>query len=226
MLVAERVGRQEGSIMSRRIKVISVAALLAVAASVFIVTRASGSAPPPYLSYAAKFACGEYGKLIPGSAADNPEGPVKPGNYQTAINVHNPLAGAAISFVKKAVLVYSGNQPVNQTTFEQVKQPAPQHTATLPADAAMLIDCQDIRKVLLTGTPTPAAPTFIEGWVIIQAPNLASAPNNPLDVTALYTSHGYNCTVPTGGTACTSSSVTREGFSENVETIPAKPITR
>jgi hypothetical protein len=214
--------------MSRRIKVIGAVALLGVTASILVVARAGGSAAPPYLSYAAKFACGEYGKLIPGSAPDNPEGPVKPGDYQTAINVHNPLAGAAIGFVKKAVLVYSGTQPVNQTTFEVVKQPAPQHTASLPPDAAMLIDCQDIRKLLLVGGPVapPPAPTFIEGWVIIQAPNAASAPTNPLDVTAMYTSHGYNCTVPSGATACTSTSVTREGFSQNVETVLPKTITR
>jgi len=218
--------------MSRkRLKIlVPVVAAAAVAVSIFVVvSQAGGSANPPYLSYAAKFACGEYGKLIPGSATDNPEGPVKPGDYQTVINVHNPLAGVPISFVKKAVLVYSGTQPVNQTAFEQPKMAAPQHNASLPPDAALMIDCQDIRKVLLTGLPVapPPAPTFIEGWVVIQAPNTATSNMaNPLDVTALYTSHGYNCTAPTGATQCAASSVTREGFSENVESILPRAITR
>jgi hypothetical protein len=221
--------------MSRRqLKIlVPVVALAAAGVSIFVVvSQASGSAPPPYLSYAAKFACGEYGKLIPGSAADNPEGPVKPGDYQTVINVHNPLANTPINnIVKKAVLVYFGNQPVNQTTHEQVMPPAPQHMVqTLPADDAFMIDCQDIRNVLLASplAPPPPAPTFIEGWVVIQAPYPAATGSmtNPLDVTALYTSHGYNCTVPAGATVCAASTVTRTGFSEDIETIQPKNITR
>ena len=126
------------------------------------------------------------------------------------------------------MLIYSGTNPVNQTTgFEAVKQPAPQRTANLPPDAGMMIDCQDIRKVLLVGGPVapPAAPTFIEGWVIIQAPYPTGTSNtNPLDVTAMYTSNGYDCTPPAAGGPCPAASVIRVGFSQHIETINAKTI--
>jgi len=200
--------------------IVPVVAVAAIGMSVVWVNQASGSATPPYLSYAVKFACGEFGKLIPAATSSVPEGPVQPGNYQTAINVHNPSASLAITFNKKAVLSYAGTKPVAQTQFEAQKVPRNDHAAELVADNGMLIDCQDIRAVLLK-TPTftpPAAPTFIEGWVIIQQPPGAAANQPPLDVTAMYTSHGYNCTPPAGSTACTSAG-SRNGFSQQVVTV-------
>jgi hypothetical protein len=67
--------------------------------------------------------------------------------------------------------------------------------------------------VLLPGVA--AAPTFIEGWVVIivRAPG-GGAVTPRLDVTAAYTSHGFNCA---SATAC--APVTREGFSQDVVTI-------
>ena len=199
--------------------ILPIVAVAAIAMSVAWVNQASGSATPPYLSYAVKFACGEFGKLIPASAASVPEGPVQPGNYQTAINVHNPSAGLPIAFNKKAVLSYAGIKSTAQTQFELQRVPRDDHAANLAPDNGMLIDCQDIRAVLLK-TPTftpPAAPTFIEGWVIIQEP-AGPANQPPLDVTAMYTSHGYNCTPPSGSTTCTTAA-SRNGFSQEVETV-------
>ena len=78
--------------------------------------------PPPATSaflrttYAAKFLCGEF------QPADDPtlgEGPVKPGNYETAINVVNPTR-KPITFVKKAVLLYDSTQP---PTGHEIPQP-------------------------------------------------------------------------------------------------------
>src|SRR5205807_1344407 len=103
--------------MSRSRMFIAVA-LIAIAGTVVVVSRAGGSAPPPYDSYAVKFTCGEFGKSIPPTAADNPEGPVKPGDYQTVINIHNPAASVAVTFFKKAVLLYKGTAPVNETQHE------------------------------------------------------------------------------------------------------------
>jgi len=194
---------------------------------------ASGSATPPYWSYAAKFQCGEFGKLIPASATSSPEGPVEPGNYQTAINVHNPSAAVSAAFNKKAVLLYVGgatNKPIPETAFEQPHPPRNDHQASLAADQGMLIDCQDIRSVLLptaTGGGT-TAPTFIEGWVIIQEPTTpppgSTTPPEQLDVTANYTSHGYNCSPAATTAACTASTVTRNGFAQDFETIQPKLI--
>jgi hypothetical protein len=213
--------------MSRlKLKFVIPAALMAVVGvSVVVVNQAGGSAAPPYSSYAAKFSCGEFGKLIPGSAADVPEGPVKPGDYQTAINLHNPLANTPVSFSKKAVLIYQGGTPsipVTETVHEKAIPPQTIHSATLPPDYGMLIDCQDIRKVLAPAAPP--APAFIEGYVIIQVPFTGSQVN-PLDVTAMYTSHGYNCTPGPAG-ACTAASVTRQGFSEDLLTITPTTVTR
>lgn len=199
---------------------VPVVAAAAVAVPFVVVNHASGSATPPYLSYAVKFACGDFGKLIPASAANVPEGPVKPGDYQTAINVHNPSAGLTVAFVKKAVLLYSGTKPVPETAFEVPKPPRPQVNASLQPDFGMLIDCQDIRTKLVTAPAAPVAPTFIEGYVVIQQPQpAAGAGPAPLDVTAMYTSHGYNCTVPAGAAACTTTSLTRAGFVQQVVTV-------
>jgi hypothetical protein len=213
--------------MSRlKLKFVIPAAVIAAAGiSIVAINQAGGSAPPPYLSYAVKFTCGEFGKLIPASAADVPEGPVKPGDYQTAINLHNPLANVSVTFAKKAVLIYSGTRSVPETAFEQPKPPGALLTANLPPDNGMLIDCQDIRAKLLPSPAAPPAPTFIEGDVIIQVPYAAGAPINPLDVTALYTSHGYNCTPGTTG-ACTAASVSRQGYSEDLLTITPTNVTR
>jgi hypothetical protein len=162
--------------------------------------------------YSVKFSCGEFGKLVQPGASATIEGPYKPGNYQTAINVHNPQLNKPVDFQKKAILLYSGKRPVKERSFEKPVPPGELVTANLPPDFGMLIDCQDIRAVLLPAAP--AAPTFIEGWVvlIVRVPGAEAAPR--LDVTAAYTSHGFNC-----DTATVCAPVTREGFSQNVVTI-------
>ena len=142
-------------------------------------------------------------------------GPGSPGFYQTSINIHNPN-NSSVGFQKKAVLLYSGTKPAPEKTFERPMPPGQLIAVGLPPDFGMLIDCQDIRKVLLPGSP--AAPTFVEGYVVIQVPTSPAgnvAP--PLDVTGLYTSYGYNCAA---GTPCA-----REGFAENVVPIPADHVT-
>jgi hypothetical protein len=199
---------------SRRIFLLAgAAALIAVGGTSSGLALAASSDTPtslPFTSYAAKFACGEFGKMMPASNTDVPEGPVVPGDYQTAINVHNP-DNTPVSFQKKAILMYSGNKPTTETNFEQPLPPGNLIQTELPPDYGMLIDCQDIRAMLL---PTaPAAHTFIEGYVIIQVPNSSTA--NPtgaqLDVTSLLTANGYNCSA---GSPCT-----REGFSETIEQV-------
>jgi len=183
--------------------------------------EASGSAKPPYLSCAVKFNCGEFAKLIPGSATEVPEGPVKPSDYQTAINIHNPAATLSVTFSKKAVLLYAGTKPVAETSFERPVAPGTLHSAQLGPDFGMLIDCQDIRAVLLPSPAAPAAPTFIEGYVILQvsAPTGSTTAPLPLDVQAVYTSNGFNCTPGPGSNVCAPTSVTRTGLSEDLETI-------
>jgi hypothetical protein len=165
---------------------------------------AAGTTPPAAFEYSIKYVCGDFGKGIDPAAPENPEGPVKPGDYQTMVNIHNPNSVVA-QFQKKAVLVFAGAGPVAEQSFETPMPPGPIVTpAPLKPDWAMAIDCQDIRKVLLAGG-APAAPMFIEGWVVLLSPVA-------LDVEAVYTAHGFNLPNSTGG-------FTRAGFSIDTERV-------
>ncbi|HEX4963123.1 MAG TPA: hypothetical protein VF173_19995, partial [Thermoanaerobaculia bacterium] len=154
----------------------------------FVASAASmAQAPPPKDDYAVKFLCGNFlPKVPPGLPPDGVEWPVKPGNYFTVINVHNPNS-SGIVFKKKAVLLYRADKPPKP---EQPMPPGSLITVELGPDYGLEIDCSDIRSQLLSGT-APVAPTFIEGWVVIVVTGNAVDPNPlPLDVTAVYTSHG------------------------------------
>jgi len=186
-----------------RINAKSVVAGLAVA--VLALSLSSGPAKAQLQTrtlYAAKFLCGQF----PGNA--NLEGPVKPGNYQTAINVHNPR-NVPLTFTKKAVLLYRADQP--PTDFERPMPPGQIFTATLNPDWGLEIDCRDIRFVLLGGAAAaPPAPIFIKGWVIIQT----FGSKDLLDVVAAYPSHGFTTTTPPQP----------EGFSTEIETVVGRVI--
>jgi hypothetical protein len=109
--------------------------------------------------YAAKFLCGEF-------KPTGREGPVQPGRYSTAINVHNPH-GFAVAIRKKAILLFNGEHPE-----EAVERPVPpthgERTVIkeLGPDWGLEIDCLDIRDLLLrdtSGKPGPQPPIFIKG---------------------------------------------------------------
>jgi hypothetical protein len=160
--------------------------------------------------YAVKFLCGS---LLPNATTppqDGVEWPVKPGNYLTAINVHNPNP-ASVAFKKKAVLLYRFGQHFEP---EQPMPPGKLVDAALKDDWGLEIDCADIRSKLLGGAVPP--PTFIKGWVIIEVTGAQyNLEPRPLDVTAVYTSHGWNLRV---------SPPTYEGFAEDVEAVLPKRI--
>ncbi|HXM98661.1 MAG TPA: hypothetical protein VN982_09320 [Candidatus Dormibacteraeota bacterium] len=108
---------------------------------------------------------------------------VKPGNYATAINIHNPNIFASqppISFMKKAVL----SQPEGVTPIP----PSPLKKDILNNDFAEEVDCQTIRELL--GTKAPPAPAFIEGFVVIIVPPTPATnpPTHELDVVGVYSS--------------------------------------
>ena len=128
--------------------------------------------------YAVKFLCGELA-----ANPDRREGPVKPGNYATAINIHNPNP-RDVKFRKKAVLLFD---PTNPPLPEEPKPPGPEFNATLLPNWGLDIDCNDIRTVLLAGIAPPGTDVFIKGWVVIRVPTLA-----PLDVVVAYTAHGID----------------------------------
>jgi hypothetical protein len=158
--------------------------------------------------YAVKFLCGD----LPAATTPSPdgEGPVKPGDYLTAINVHNPNP-TNVAFQKKAVLLYRFGQHFEP---EQPMPPGKLVDAALKEDWGLEIDCADIRSKLLGGAVP--APTFIKGWVIIEVTGAQyNVEPRPLDVTAVYTSHGWDLrTTPPA----------YQGFAEAVEAVHPKRI--
>lgn len=212
--------------------------------------------------YSAKFLCGQYQPsgtcLLSGAtctsdadctAAAGPcvlrEGPVKPGNYETAINIVNPTQ-FPITFVKKAVLLFNSDPatPVPAPgTFEQPQPPGNLFSAQLDPNWGMEVDCPDIRQVLLAMSPPnpPTEPPFLKGFVVIET----FAAGELLDIEAAYTSHGfpgtadYVCSLPgttldgqpcdpsgvndpclaAGGSCVPVADLTAEGFSLDVERV-------
>jgi hypothetical protein len=154
-------------------------------------------------SYAAKFLCGEYEKFGTCSVttttacindADCPsvetcvfrEGPVKRGNYQTAINVYNPTRWRPF-IIKYAILMFDSEDP--PTGHEIPVALDHRERLSLPPWQGFEIDCPDIREVLLGRTPLTEPPyPFIKGWVVLR---LWRDVDN-LEVTAAYTSHGFS----------------------------------
>ena len=156
--------------------------------------------------YSAKFLCGEFqpgpGQCLdgtnctsdadcpnPGDICDQPEGPVKPGNYQTAINVVN-LSRHPVAFQKKAVLLFNNdpNFPVpTPGTFEEPQPPGNLFTAVLDENWGLEIDCPDIREVLLGQPAGGAQLPFIKGFVVIET----FAADDVLTVVPAYTTHGF-----------------------------------
>ena len=160
------------------------------------VQTAAGQIVPLVLDvdvYAVMFLCGAFPQAPPPAA----EGPVKPGNYQTAINVHNPNGGA-VFFRKKAILLYNAAAP--PVAPETPMPPGSFHNVTLNANWGLEIDCNDIRRFLLP-PPVIAYPTFIKGWVVIEVPTPFpfTTPLPPLDVVAAYTAHGIPLMAGPGG---------------------------
>jgi hypothetical protein len=125
-----------------------------------------------YSEYAAKFLCG-----VP-TSTNLSNDLVGNSEYTTSINIHNPnlfTTDQPISFLKKVVLAKSeGSTLVPPSAFKQ---------DSLPNDYAEYLGCSIIRGFL--GSAAPAAPAFIEGFVVIVVPP-ASSPNQ-LDVVGVYT---------------------------------------
>ncbi len=114
---------------------------------------------PP--TYSVKFLCGTI--LLPG-------GELAPGEYQTAINIHN-LRPSGISFTKKAAVALAGQ------TAGPVSAPVGE---SLGPNEALEMNCEDIRTLLEDFT-TP----FLKGFVVLENP--AQPFLLPLQVVAVYT---------------------------------------
>jgi hypothetical protein len=155
-------------IASSALRTASIAAVALLAA-----IAASAQSTSTYSEYAAKFLCG-----VP-TASNLASGVIEKAQYSTSINIHNPnlfTTDAPLSFLKKAVIAHTeGSALVAPSAFRQ---------DNLPNDYAETVSCQVIRNLL--GKAAPAAPAFIEGFVVIIVPPAGNP--NQLDVTAVYTS--------------------------------------
>jgi hypothetical protein len=181
---------------------------LAVTA-ILTVPRAQAQLPPPYkltprFSYAAKFVCG----LSPASTNLKPpqEPEVKPGNYATIINIHNPWP-TDVALLKKVVLAAPERFPNTQ-----IAQPSKRFPDRLPSDHALSVDCSEIVN-LLTLSPVPIPGPFIEGFVVIDsffaAPPAGTDPSADVDVVAVTT---------------TAASATGTVNSHDVTTVPGRKL--
>jgi|SRR5262249_20065515 len=126
--------------------------------------------------YSVKFVCGL--QIVPSIQFPAPREPtVKPGNYATAINVHNYHL-KAITLRKKAVIARPESVlprgPISASVAE-----------TLGPNQALTVDCNEIVKLFPVGAAP--LPPFIDGFVEIVSPL-------QLSVAAVYTSQ--TCTNP------------------------------
>ena len=97
---------------------------------------------------------------------------IKPGNYATAINIHNPSLSQTVTLYKGAVVVEPEESLTASTSVFQ--------SYSLLAGQAVEVDCEDIYGLYGFFYPPAVYNSFTEGFVTI----LSTA---PLDVVAVYT---------------------------------------
>ena len=144
--------------------VIAVIAVLAVAAAPALAQKSPSdkgvAVMGQWISYAAKFVCGN-------EIDTSPPPSIVLGKYRTAVNIHNPhylqdVQGVPLPavFYKKVVLAKPQGEPLLPPTCKQREE--------LPADHALLVDCNNIKDLLaLSGLPTTGDK---EGFVVIEVP--------------------------------------------------------
>lgn len=158
-------------------------------------------------SYAAKFVCGyqpQYNVNQPGEPV------VKPGNYATDINIHNPNY-AEVRLDKKLIVtvladIVSGREP------ESV-EPRKKFQMTLRGDFVTMDDCNNLWHLLFPGAlpPPPPAPSLFVGYLVILSPR-------ELDVDVVYTAE-----VP-GTPNAAGTIVMPTGISIDVERVTGKRV--
>ena len=145
--------------------------VVAVAATILIGGSAAAFAQSRihFVEYSAKFLCGVVEEKEPGAF------PVRPGLYETSINIHNPQLPVSplpsVTFVKKVVLApREADKPVRPSAFRR---------DILQADFAEHVDCKVIRAML--GAP------FVEGFVVLITIPSPPTVTHELDVVGVYT---------------------------------------
>jgi hypothetical protein len=139
-------------------------------------------------SYAAKFVCGYQRTATPGQPAPG-EPIVKPGNYATEINIHNP-AYREVPLRKKFLWLVRGQEAIREP---QQTGPMTVTKMTLRPDAATMDDCNNLWTITFPGVTLPSPMPVFVGYLVILSPL-------ELDVDAVYTANapGDLATAPTG----------------------------
>jgi hypothetical protein len=115
---------------------------------------------------------------------------IKPGNYATAVNIHNPSPVYTVTIYAKAV--QDGGTPSAFRSF------------TMAPDYAREVDCTDIYTLLDHTAPNYTATPFTKGFVVFFA-NGAPSPTAgplplPLDVVGVYTAEPPSVQIPPAST--------------------------
>ena len=145
-------------------------------------------------SYAAKFVCGYQSPLpAPGTTLVG-EPVVKPGNYATEINIHNPQY-REVKLFKKVLLLADARNPQQPRVVREPESVGPVVTDTLilKPDYATLDDCNRLYAWTAPAGGLPAfPPPLMIGYLVILS-------RTELDVDVVYTAvaPGANQTAPT-----------------------------
>ena len=142
---------------SLRISAASAALMIAAALASSITASQAASTRQPTNEYAVKFVCGRM------EASEKPNGPVVPGVYATAVNVHNP--GGRIRIDRKVALA----PPLIPGEISDYR------SATLDYDQAVEFGCGEILAQL-----KEPPKEFVTGFLVIHSPT-------QLDVVSVYT---------------------------------------
>jgi hypothetical protein len=167
-----------------------------------------GAVVPPgwYWSYAVKFVCG----VQASTAGAVGESIVKPGNYATDVNIHNPYYDNFEPHLYKKVvtLVDSGLNPPLAVREPQIAAPSQFVEIFLGPDFGTMDDCNAIYR-MTHAAPPPGPMSLFIGYLVILSP----AKYN-MDVTAVYTA----------GQPDTAAGQAPVGVSIDVETVTPKRI--
>lgn len=138
------------------------------------------------LVYPVKFVCGDFMPEIIAEASD-PEAPLSPGTYFTAINIVNPIDGAG-----DATLDIRATQTFTQDSGSGDGIVGSPVTETLAPFHGLEIDCSDIRELL--GDPLDL---FLKGFVLVET-------TQPLSVVPVYSVQSVDEDLTTQSGECSS----------------------